>query len=85
MGHTDSIFVAQWPSYDPSLVVEEEVTITLQVNGKLRGNMCVPVGLSREQLEENALQHDALKKWLDGKEIEKIIVVPNKLVNIVVR
>ena len=82
--HTDSIFNSLWPEYDESKTVENTITLILQVNGKLRDKLEVPRGLSREALERFARESTNVIKHTDGKEIKKVIVVPDKLVNVVV-
>ncbi len=71
-----------WPAYDASYLQEHEVTITLQVNGKVRATLAVP--RSTEQAEMVELGRQLLAKWLEGKTVLKTIVVPQKLVNFVV-
>jgi leucyl-tRNA synthetase len=80
-----SIFKARWPSYDPNALKEEEITYVVQVNGRLRATVEAPVGLSNEELKKLVLGSDKVKTYLKDKEIVKTIVVPNKLVNIVVK
>jgi leucyl-tRNA synthetase len=72
-----------WPSFDPALLVEDEVTIAIQVLGKLRDTITVPKGLPREELEALALASDKVQRALDGKAVKKVIVVPDRLVNLV--
>lgn len=71
-----------WPTYDPTLLVEDTVTIVIQVNGKLRGNMTVKRGVSKEDIEDAALMQ--VLKWLDGKNPIKVVYVKDKLINFVV-
>ncbi len=80
-----SIFKAQWPSYDPNALKEEEIIYVVQVNGRLRATVEAPVGLQDEELKKLVLGSDKVKSYLKDKEIVKTIVVPNKLVNIVVK
>ncbi len=74
---------AAWPKADPALLVEEEVTIAIQVNGKLRDTLTAPRGAGRDTLEAMALASDRVTKILDGKPPRKIIIVPDRLVNLV--
>jgi leucyl-tRNA synthetase len=74
---------AAWPTFDPALLVEDEVTIAIQVLGKLRDTITVAKGLPREELEALALASDKVQRALDGKPIKKVIVVPDRLVNLV--
>jgi leucyl-tRNA synthetase len=74
-----------WPDADPALLVRDEVEIAVQVNGKLRDRMQAPASTSREDLEALARGRDRVVAHLDGKDVVKVIVVPSKLVNFVVR
>jgi leucyl-tRNA synthetase len=74
---------AAWPKVDPALLVEDEVTIAIQVLGKLRDTLTVAKGLPREELEALALASDKVQRALDGKAVKKVIVVPDRLVNLV--
>jgi leucyl-tRNA synthetase len=74
-----------FPEADPELMKVDSVTVVFQVNGKLRQKIEVPSGLQKEELEKLALSDERIQKWLDGKEIVKIIAVPDKLINIVVK
>jgi leucyl-tRNA synthetase len=85
LGNRESIFKAAWPAYDPAAITEDEITIVAQVNGKLRSNVVVPADSSEEETQARVLADDTLKKWIAGAEIKKVIVVPGKLVNIVVK
>jgi leucyl-tRNA synthetase len=83
LGREGLIADAEWPAADPALLVEEEVTIAVQINGKLRGTLTAPKGSTRETLEEMALASDKVTRLLDGKPPRKVIVVPDRLVNLV--
>ncbi|MCS7012347.1 MAG: leucine--tRNA ligase [Chloroherpetonaceae bacterium] len=85
MGHKESISQVPYPTYNPELAKDETVTIAVQVSGKLRGTFEATVGMSNEDLIERAKQVDSVAKFISGKEIIKQIVVPNKLVNLVVK
>ena len=85
IGRTGPVFRQPWPCFDPELAKEEEAEIVIQVNGKVRSRMSAPFGTSKEVLERNALADERVKAHMDGKQIARIIVVPDKLVNIVVR
>ncbi|GAB5348577.1 leucine--tRNA ligase [Alteriqipengyuania sp. 357] len=74
---------APWPEHDPALLVEDEVTIAVQHKGKLRDTLTAPKGASKEALEEMALASEKVQRSLDGAAIRKVIVVPDRLVNIV--
>ena len=83
MGHTESISLADWPQYDEAELVENEIEVIFQVNGKLKAKVVVPADLSKEELEKTALETEQIKNAIEGKTVRKVIVVPNKLVNIV--
>jgi leucyl-tRNA synthetase len=85
LGHKDSVSKSTWPSWDESLCAEKEVTVMVQVNGKIRDKFNAAAGTSKEDLEKTALGLSGVQKWLDGKSPEKVIVVPDKLVNVVVK
>lgn len=85
LGNKDSIAYASWPKFDESKLQDDVVTMVIQVNGKLRDKMEVSASLSKEEIEKNALNLDKVKANIDGKQIVKIIVVPKKIVNIVVK
>jgi leucyl-tRNA synthetase len=83
LGKSGLIADAPWPEADPALLVEDEVTIAIQVNGKLRDTLTAPKGAPREALEEMALASEKVVRTLDGKPPRKVIVVPDRLVNLV--
>src|SRR5574341_1043132 len=85
MGQPKSVFNAKWPSYDPEALKEAEMTYVVQVNGRLRATVEAPVNLDPEALKKLILSSVKVKTYLKDKEILKTIVVPNKLVNIVVK
>ncbi|MFH2114460.1 MAG: leucine--tRNA ligase [Spirochaetota bacterium] len=85
MGNKDSVYKTSWPSYDPALCLDDVETIVVQVNGKLRADFKLPRGASREALESGAKALPKIQEWLAGKEIAKVIVVPGRLVNIVLK
>ena len=74
---------ASWPPVDPALLVEDEVTVAVQVKGKLRDTLTVPKGTAKEELERLALASEKVQRALDGAEVRKVIVVPDRLVNLV--
>ena len=84
-GNTGSIHKVQWPCYDEKIAAEDMSTIVFQVNGKLRDRVEMPAGTSKEELESLAISSEKVKNFTDGKNIIKTIVIPNKLVNIVVK
>ncbi|MBC2253175.1 leucine--tRNA ligase [Listeria welshimeri] len=83
LGHTETISYVTWPTYDETKLVEDEVEIVLQVNGKVKSKITVAKSLGKEELEKIAQEDDKMKENLEGKTIRKVIVVPGKLVNIV--
>ena len=83
LGKEGMIADAPWPEADPALLVEDEVTIAIQINGKLRDTLTAPKGSPRETLEEMALASDKVVRSLEGKAPRKVIVVPDRLVNLV--
>ena len=84
LGNKESIFKAAWPKHDPGLLVEENVELVIQVNGKLRSKIEVPRDISEERLKELIQKDEKIMPWLEGRSPKKIIVVPQKLVNIVI-
>ena len=85
IGEEGYLFNAPWPEYDEKLTVADEVTIAVQVNGKVRGSVTVDVNASKEEIEKQAFEIENVKKFTEGKTIAKVIVVPKKIVNIVVK
>lgn len=83
--HDNTIAYEPWPTYDESKLVQTEFNIAVQVNGKLRGTITVDVNDSEEVIKQKALLNENVKKHVEGKEIVKIIVIKNKIVNIVVK
>jgi leucyl-tRNA synthetase len=83
LGKEGLVADAEWPAADPALLVEDEVTIAVQVNGKLRDTLIAPKGATKEILEEMALASEKVGRILDGKPPRKVIVVPDRLVNLV--
>ncbi|MCB5108619.1 leucine--tRNA ligase [Streptococcus mutans] len=81
----ESLSYVTWPSYDESKLVEDEIEIVLQIKGKVRAKVVVPKDSSREDLEKIALANDKIQAEVAGKDIVKVIAVPNKLVNIVIK
>lgn len=84
LGHENSVHAVTWPPYDPEALVVDEIVLVVQINGKVRGTLQVPASSSKEELEEYARNSEAAQKYIEGKEIRKVIVVPGKLVNFVV-
>jgi leucyl-tRNA synthetase len=84
-GHQDSIYHQKWPQYDPLALLQDEVTVVIQVNSKVRDRLTVPAGLNAQELQQRALAKDKIKAFLAGKQLVKVVAIPDKLVNIVVR
>ena len=84
LGHDSGLDHAVWPEYIPQLAEEEQVEIVIQINGRVRGKMRVDGGLGEEDLKERALNDPRITQLLRRTKIGKVVVVPNKLVNIVV-
>lgn len=83
LGNEGGISYVPWPTFDEAALVESEVEIVCQINGKVRAKLMVPVDSSKEALEELALANEQVKEHIAGKTVRKVIAVPNKLVNIV--
>jgi leucyl-tRNA synthetase len=84
LGKSYSIHTQSWPEVDEAAAAEEQITLVIQVNGKVRDRISVPVDISEEKAKELALSSEAVGKYLQGKDPRKVILVPGKLVNIVV-
>ena len=84
IGNTQSIHLQSWPEFDASAIEQDTFKLMIQINGKVRGSINASKNLSKEKLEDLAIKTEAAIKWMDGKEPKRIIVVPNKLVNIVI-
>ena len=82
-GDTKSVFDAEWPAWDESYLVENEVQLTVSFNGKARFQMTFPADATKEDIEKKALEDERSQHYIDGKTIVKIIVVPKKIINIV--
>ncbi len=85
LGNKTYLFNEKWVEYVEALTISEEVTIAVQVNGKVRGTIEIEKNISKEELERMATSHENVVKHIEGLEIKKIIVVPGKIVNIVVK
>ncbi|NQT23667.1 MAG: leucine--tRNA ligase [Candidatus Omnitrophica bacterium] len=85
LGNKPSILKQNWPLYDESLIEEEKITIPVQVNGRLRSKVLVRADIVEDDLKSEILSDEKVKKWTEGKNISKWIVVPKKLVNILLR
>ena len=85
LGHSDTLAYENFPGYDDDLTIDDEVTVVYQVNGKIRERVQLPKGLVIDDMKAKALASDRVKEWLKDKDIVKVIAVPDKLVNIVVK
>lgn len=85
LGHTDGVAYAPWPTYDESLLQEDEVEIVVQIMGKKRANIMVPVNAPQDDVLALAQQEQRVQEYIAGKQIVKVIYVPNRLLNIVVK
>jgi len=85
LGHTESLFKRPWPIADTAALARQEVTVVLQVDGKVRSRLTVEVDAVEARVQELALADDKVRPWLQGRAIERVVVVPNRLVNVVTR
>ena len=83
LGHSESLAYAPWPKFDPKHVEESTVELPVQINGKVRGRITIAVDAVNSEVERIALADSKVKKYLEGKTVRKVIIVPGKLVNIV--
>lgn len=83
MGYSDLVLDAEWPAVDEAALVKDEITLVVQVNGKVRAKLTIAANTDKDALQALALEDDAVQRQIDGKTIRKVIVVPGKLVNIV--
>ena len=84
IGHEQSLYFEKWPLFNPQLIKEEELLIIIQVNGKVRDKVKVAAGSSEEEIKKLVLELPKIKKWIEGKKADKLIYIPDKLLNIVV-
>ena len=85
IGKEGSIFDISWPKFDEKALVKDEVEIVVQVNGKVRAKLSIDADMSKEDMEKAALENEKVKASIEGKNIVKVVAVPKKLVNIVVK
>ena len=85
LGFVEPVYNAQWPGFDEKALVKDSIEIVVQINGKVRTKLEVPNGLSKEEFEKNCMEDQSVKKLLEGKDVVKVIAVPGKLLNIVVK
>jgi leucyl-tRNA synthetase len=84
LGKGYSVHTQAWPAYEAEAAREEEITLVVQVNGKVRDRIRVPADIDEEEAKETALASQAVRRFIDGKTPKKVILVPGKLVNIVI-
>ena len=84
LGHAAPVVATRWPEADPALLVEDSVTVAVQVNGKLRATIELPKDADPKLAEETALAQDGVIAAMSGKTPRKVVVVPNRIVNVVV-
>ena len=84
VGHDNSVHKQQWPVVDEQALVADEVTVIVQINGKVRDKIVMPINVDKAEAEKIALSQPKIADMVAGKVIKKVVVVPNKLINIVV-
>ncbi len=84
LGHTRSVFREAWPGYDPAALLLSEVEIPVQVNGRLRSRVVVPSEITEDELRSKVLEDPKVRTWTDGKKVQRFVIVPKKLVNLIV-
>jgi leucyl-tRNA synthetase len=84
LGHEGFMLNVPWPEYDAEVAKADEVTIVVQINGKVRDKLVVPADMDQKEVERLALESDKIRPQLDGKQVRNIVVVPGRLVNVVV-
>ncbi len=85
LGHAEPLLKVSWPAFDPELAAEDELELPVQVNGKLRARIRVAASASEEEIRTRALAEEKVVQHLSGRQVVKVIVVPQKLVSIVVK
>jgi leucyl-tRNA synthetase len=84
LGNTDSVHTQAWPKFDPAALVADEITLVIQIMGKTRGTIQVPASADKQAQEKSARESELAQRYIEGKKIKKVIVVPGKLVNLVI-
>ena len=84
LGHRHSVHRRRWPSYDPAQIERAQLTVAVQVNGRLRDTISVPAEIDEQRLEQVALESPNVQRHIEGRPIQRTIVVPGRLINIVV-
>jgi leucyl-tRNA synthetase len=83
LGNTGSVHRQTWPDFDPQALIVDEITLVIQIMGKMRGSIQVPAQADKTELEKYARESEVALRYLEGKEVKKVIIVPGKLVNFV--
>jgi leucyl-tRNA synthetase len=83
LGFGDDVLMTQWPEHDPEALRLDSVELVVQVNGKLRARVSVPTAASQDEIQQLAMTDENVQRFITGKTVRKVIVVPGKLVNIV--
>jgi leucyl-tRNA synthetase len=83
LGHSESLAHASWPECNPQYLQESVVEVPIQINGKVRGHVTVPVNAGEDEVKEAALADPRVKKYLEGSSVRKVIVIPKKLISVV--
>jgi leucyl-tRNA synthetase len=84
LGNKKGLTATEWPSYDREIATEDTVTLVVQVNGKVRSRLSLPANQEEDEVKRLALGDEKVKGFIDGKEVKRVIVVANRLVNVVV-
>ena len=84
LGHRGGLIRVEWPSYDPTIAAQETITLVLQVNGKVRSRIAIPADLQEDELRQLALEDEKVRSLTTGRTVERVVVVPKRLVNVVV-
>ncbi len=84
LGNADSVHTQAWPKFDPAALVADEITLVIQIMGKTRGTIQVPASADKQAQEKSARESELAQRYIEGKKIKKVIVVPGKLVNLVI-
>jgi leucyl-tRNA synthetase len=85
LGHADSIFKEKWPTYDPAFVKDAEVSVPVQVNGKHRATVIIAADATEDEVKAAALAEHNVHKFLNGRDISRVVYVPGRLLNVVVK
>ena len=84
LGHTESVSTASYPEFNEAFLIESTFEYPVSFNGKMRFKLSLPVDMAKAEIEKTVLAEEAAQKWIEGKNIRKVIIVPKKIINIVV-